>query len=264
MLRALPRVVLVRPRGGANVGSVCRAMMNMGADDLVVVDGRFDLDEAAVMAVHARSVLDRRRDVSSLSEAIAGCSVIVGTTARKGPYRDRSVDIRELAAGLVRAEPAAPAALVFGPEDTGLTNEDVAVCHRLAFVPTTDAYPSLNLAQAVIIVLYELHRARLLDTGVEPSADRTRSSTPSAVEPADAADVEQMFVGLERVLIDVGFLSSDNPGHIMATLRALLGRAGLDERELRILRGVVRQIGWYVEGGREIALAKRERGEKLK
>lgn len=258
----LPRVILVRPRGGANVGSVCRAMMNMGATDLRIVGGDFDITEAQRMAVHARAVLDGRRTCQTLSEAVAGTSLVVGTTARKGPYRDRSVDIREITPELLTQDDALrPAAVVFGPEDTGLTNEDIAGCHRLAFIPTADAYPSLNLAQAVMVVMYELHRARLAATGVAPSAEPSRSEQ---LPGADAGDVEAMFVGLEKALIDVGFLPSDNPDHIMASLRAMVGRAGLDDRELRILRGIVRQLDWYVTGGREVALAKIARGEKIK
>jgi tRNA/rRNA methyltransferase len=235
----------------------------MGGGDLYVVDGAYDTEQAAIMAVHARPVHDARHDVATLQDAIRGCSVVVGTTARRGSYRERSRDVRAAAVDLVRAENqrAAPAAIVFGPEDTGLTNEDVAVCHHLVFIPTTEVYSSLNLAQAVMVVLYEIHRARLDALGAGPSAD----SDPSrSRESADAGAVEEMFTGLERALVDVGFLPSDNPQHIMVTLRALLGRAALDDRELRILRGIIRQIRWYVDGGREIALAKRARGEKLK
>ncbi|TFH23873.1 MAG: RNA methyltransferase [Myxococcales bacterium] len=263
MSQALPRVVLVGPRGGANVGAVCRAIMNMGGGDLYVVDGNYDTEQAAIMAVHARPVHDARRDVTTLREAIRGCSVVVGTTARKGPYRERSRDVRAAAAGLVRAENqgATPVAIVFGPEDTGLTNEDIAVCHDLVFIPTTDAYQSLNLAQAVMVVLYEIHRARLDVPGEESSADPDESSLRLL---ADAGAVEEMFGGLERALVDVGFLPSENPKHIMVTLRALFGRAALDDRELRILRGIIRQIRWYVDGGREVALAKSARGENLK
>jgi len=259
----LPRVVLVRPRGGANVGSVCRAILNMGGGDLYVVDGNYDPEQAAIMAVHARSVHDARHDVATLHEAIGGCSVVVGTTARKGPYRERSRDVRAVAAELVRAEMprAAPAAIVFGPEDTGLTNEDIAVCHDLVFIPTTDVYQSLNLAQAVMVFLYEIHRARLDVPGEDSRAVLVASPSRTL---ADAGAVEEMFVGLERALVDVGFLPSDNPKHIMVTLRALFGRAALDDRELRILRGIVRQIRWYVDGGRDVALAKGARGENLK
>lgn len=263
MTDSRPRVVLVRPRGGANVGSVCRALMNMGGGELYVVDGRFDVDHAARMAVHARPLLDARREVQSLREAIAGCSVVVGTTARGGPYRDRARDVRDVARDLVAGEHGglAAAALVFGPEDTGLTNDDVAACHQLAFIPASEAYPSLNLAQAVMVVLYELHRARLDDVGISPAAFLDRLET---APPADAGDLEDTFAALEQLLLDVGFLSTDNPKHIMATVRSLCGRAALDARELRILRGIIRQMRWYVEGGREVALAKQARGEKLK
>lgn len=254
-----PRIVLVEPQGGANVGAVCRAIKNMEGGRLVTVGGSFDHEQARVMAVHAVDVLEQRMVAASLRDAIAGCGVVVGTTARAGAYRDRTRDIRELAALLLAGE--RPAALVFGPEDSGLANRDIAACHHLAFVATSDAYPSLNLSQAVLLCLYEVHRARLTAAG--------RQASPGQVErgghaPADAAALEDTFDQLERALLEIGFLSTDNPEHIMMSLRGLLGRAALDERELRIVRGIVRQISWFAEGGREVALAKRERGEKLK
>ena len=253
------RVVLVRPRGGANVGAVCRAIKNMGAGELVTVSAEFDREEARRMAVHAADVLDASRDVSRLRDALDGCGLVVGTTARAGAYRERSRDIRALAGEIASAERASADSptglgpvLVFGPEDAGLSNRDIALCHQLASIPTDDAYSSLNLSQAVLVCLYEVLRAR--DGG---PAERP-------VERADAAAVEEMLEALERALVDIGFLATDNPEHVMATIRALLVRGGLDERELRILRGIARQVSWFAGGGYETARAKRERGQKLR
>jgi tRNA/rRNA methyltransferase len=235
----------------------------MGAGRLVIAGAAVDAEAAARMAVHAADVLDDRLEVGALTDAVRGCSVVIGTTARGGPYRARSRDVRELmraaaAATLSAAADASqPVAIVFGPEDTGLTNEDIAVCHHLAFIPTSDAYASLNLAQAVVVALYEFRRALL---------DRADTASPDAGTRthADAGEVEAMFEQLERALLEVGFLSQQNPGHVMATLRALLARAGLDDREVAVLRGVARQIGWFADGGYEVAEAKRRRGEKLR
>jgi tRNA/rRNA methyltransferase len=146
---------------------------------------------------------------------------------------------------------------VFGPEDSGLSNEEIAACHLLAYIPTSADYASLNLAQAAVVCLYEVLRAR-----VAGNVD-ARETKPDGVR-ADAAAVEDMYAALEQALLAIGFLSSDNPRHIMMTLRDVLGRAGLDERELRVLRGVARQISWFAEGGDEVARAKQARGEKLK
>jgi tRNA/rRNA methyltransferase len=254
-------VVLVRPYGGVNVGAVCRAIANTAAGELWIVEPTFDPELARRAAAHAGDVLDARRETASLEEALAGCSLVVGTTARGGAYRSRTRDIRDVAADLVSAERsgAGTPALVFGPEDTGLTNHDIACCHALASIPTDAVYPSLNLAQAAVIALYETFRARAL-------ADVVASTPVTAPVDAraDAAEVESMYGALQEALLGIGFLSEDNPEHIMMTLRGLFGRAGLDERELRVLRGVARQILWFGEGGHEVARRKREFGRKLR
>jgi tRNA/rRNA methyltransferase len=264
------RVVLVGPRGGVNVGAVCRAMKNMGARELVVVAGAFDVEQARVSAVHAADVLDARRETATLRDAIEGCGLVVGTTARKGAFRDRSEDIRSLARELAaapadadggaRAEPL-PSAIVFGPEDTGLRNEDVAICHRLAYIPASDDYASLNLAQAVMICLYEIHRAAL-EEGAR--ATSVGMAAHEGYPAAEAGEIEDALSALERSLVAIGFLPEKGAERVMAGLRSLLTRAGMDERELRIVRGVARQILWFAEGGREVAAGKRARGEKLR
>lgn len=260
-----PRVVLVAPRGGANVGSVCRAMKNMGADALFIVDGCYDRKQARLMAVHGGDVFEARREVASIRDAIEGCGVVVGTTARSGAYRRRSRDVRELARELVGSGRAAagaiagrPLALLFGREDRGLSNQDIAVCHHLVCIPTSPAYTSLNLAQAAMITLYEIYRARLEAAAAAAEHDQSQPM------PADARDFDDAMVALERALLAIGFLSSENPQHIMVTIRAMLGRALPDERELRIVRGIARQLEWFGAGGSEVARDKRERGEKLK
>jgi tRNA/rRNA methyltransferase len=250
------RVVLVRPRNPINIGAACRAMKNMGAGVLYVVEGDFDPEQARPAAVHGSDVLEARREVATLADALVGCSLVVGTTARGGGYRERSRDVRDLAVEIAAAEIADDGlvpALVFGPEDAGLSNRDIALCHRLAFIQTGSDYASLNLAQAVLVCLYEVLRARAM---------RERSSEQTT--RADAAAIEDMYRSLEHALVSIGFLPALNPEHVMMTLRDILGRAGLDERELRVLRGIARQILWFAEGGRETARQKRERGERLK
>ena len=264
----LPRVVLVGPRGGANVGAVCRAIKNMGGGGLAVVAGAFDPAEARAMAVHAGDVFDARMEVETLRDALAGCSTVVGTSSRGGPYRQRSRDIRELAAQLAAEQLTAgarakPLALVFGAEDTGLTNEQVGVCHRLAVIPAADVYRSLNLSQAVMIVLYELMRARESAAG-QSLAGQGAAGGAGGEQVADAAEVEDMYIALEKALTAIGFLSEDGPTAVMAALRNLFGRSGLLKRELKIMRGVARQIKWFAEGGDEVARAKRARGQRLR
>lgn len=266
------RVVLVRPIRGANVGAVCRAIKNMSAGGLHVVDARFDLEQARHAAVHAADVLAAMSEHESLESALEGCSLVVGTTARGGPYRERARDIGIIADEIAGAE-SEPGdlvpALVFGPEDSGLSNDDVARCHGLAYIPTSAEYASLNLAQAAVVCLYEVLRARSArphTAGTRHAAARKAASgDPVTIGGrADAAEVEHMYDALERCLIEIGFLSDDNARHVMMTLRAVFGRSGLDERELSILRGMARQISWFAGGGHEVARRKRERGEKLR
>ncbi len=270
-----PRIILVGSRGGANVGSACRAIKNMSAGALVTVASSFDHAQAKRMAVHGRDVLAASREVETLDEAISGCGLVVGTTARRGAYRVRPRPIREVARELVRWElercrselsPAAPFAFVFGPEDRGLSNDEITLCHRLAYIPTGTEYTSLNLAQAVLTCTYEVLMARIeLEAEAE---DRTAASEIEEVDPdaapADAAEVAEMFRQLERSLVEIGFLDEDRPERIMATLRSLFSRSGLERREVGILRGVARQIGWFATGGAEVARRKRAEGRKLR
>ena len=278
-------MILVAPSGGANVGSVCRAIKNMEAGRLVLVGGSFADADARRMAVHARDVFDARLRVDTLPEALEGCGLIVGTTTRTGAYRSRAEPIRSVARDIVRhhatlddsIDPVPgcedgldgggnvnrrrPVALVFGPEDRGLSNSDIASCHRLAYIPASPEYRSLNLAQAALVCLYEVWMARLESKG---SDGKPLERPGERVEPADARDIETMFVDLEAAFLSIGFLSEQNPGHVMLALRALLARAGMDERELAILRGLARQINWFGKGGYEIAQAKADAGTKLR
>jgi tRNA/rRNA methyltransferase len=248
--------VLVRPRGGLNVGSVARVVKNLAGGDLYIVAGDYDLEQAKLLAVHGDDVFAERREVATLEAALAGTSVVFGTTARSGAYRDRTRDVRELADEIARACIAAesrgglPPALVFGPEDTGLTNDDIARCHELVFVPTSPDYSSLNLSHAVAVVLYEVLRSR---TGV---ADRAEER-PRAWGVADAASLEAAFVDLERGLRAIGFFEDATAAHMMQSIRAMFGRARMDERDVRILRGIAGQIDWFAGAGHRVLAAKR-------
>ncbi len=241
----------------------------MGGGELFVVAPEFDDAGATRMSVHALDVYEARVEVSDLVSALEGCAHVIGTSARTGAYHQRAVDIRELCAqrasdalARVADAEAMPTAFVFGPEDSGLSNEDIRACHALGFIPTSEEYLSLNLAQAVVLTLYEFRRSLADCHDMRSSAnvghgDELRGQT-------DAIQIEAMFAQLEDALMEIGFLSPDNPEHIMATLRAMLSRAAIDPRELSVLRGVARQIRWFADGGREVAIEKRRRGDKLR
>ncbi|MFQ5666649.1 MAG: RNA methyltransferase [Candidatus Binatia bacterium] len=242
------RVVLVRPREAGNVGAAARAMKNMGLRDLALVGPAPTRSFwARAMAVHADDILSRLRRHTSLGEAVAGCGLVVGTTCRRGPYRRTAQAPRAAAPHIVAAAETNPVAIVFGPEDHGLSNEDLKACHHLISIPTAESYSSLNLAQAVLVCCYEL----FLAAAGSPTA-------PRAAMLAPAERVEFMLQRLQAAFLSIGFLSADNPDHIMYAFRRMLGRAQMDERDVRILLALARQIQWFGEGGWRRAVASRE------
>jgi tRNA/rRNA methyltransferase len=247
--------VLVRPLQAGNVGSAARALKNMGLGHLRLVAPKAGAGgrAAATMAVHAGDVLRNARRFDDLGAALADCTLAVGTTCRPGLYRSGVVGVREAAAQLVAEAAGNRVAVIFGPEDTGLVNRDLKFCQRLVTIPTAPEYPSLNLAQAVMLVAYELMMA----------AGAAREM-PVAEPYASAAAVDAMLERLSEALVAIGFLPAENPEHIMFALRAILGRAGIGVRELDILSGIARQIRWFSESGLEAAEAKRRSGKKLR
>jgi tRNA/rRNA methyltransferase len=231
------RVVLVRPKGSGNIGAVARAMKNTGLNDLALVGGgRTRSFWARAMAVHAEDILAGARRFDSIREAVSDCGLVIGTTRRGGLYRSHSQSPRRAArdiVGALRAEQAKPAALLFGPEDHGLSNADLKYCQRLITIPSHSDHPSLNVAQAAMVCLYEIYLASL------------DSIAGEGIERASAESIEALFDRMKKTLSEVGFLNPQNPEHILFGLRRILGRAGLEERDVRILSGLFRQVEWY-------------------
>jgi tRNA/rRNA methyltransferase len=246
--------VLVRPKSPGNIGAAARAIKNMGFSDLrLVAPAVRDPQPEAAMAVHAADLLGAASTYPYLPAALADRTVVIGTTARRGPYRDAAQLLREAAAELNALGGANRVAILFGPEDFGLTNEDLKHCQRLITIPSASAYPSLNLAQAVMLVAYELRLAGL-------------SSGESAERPefAQAAEVDAMINRMTAALIAIGFLPENDPDRIMFAIRAIFGRSGLYPREVEILNGITRQIKWFGEGGVETVAAKRRASRPLR
>jgi len=209
-------------------------MKNMGLVDLVLVMPEpLDVDAAAILAVHARDVLARHRRVDTLADAIGDCGLVVGASGRAGGGHTDPASPRAVAPVILAASTENDVALVFGPEDHGLSNDELMRCHRLLTIPAAAAYASLNLAQAVLICCYELRLA----------ADTTHAN-PEARQLAPAAHGEQMYTALERALHAIGFLHRDNAVHMMRVFRRIFGRAALDEYETRVVLGLARQIDW--------------------
>jgi TrmH family RNA methyltransferase len=228
---ALVDVVLVRPRNPANVAAACRALKNMGLASLRIVgaDPGLGRPEARNLAYGAWELLDTVRFFPSVDEAVADAALVVGTSGREdgsawSPRRLASEGGARAAGGRT--------ALVFGPESTGLTEQELARCHARVRIRADDGQPSLNLAQAVLILAYEV---RLSHEG-EPSVPPAPRASAGALETA--------LRELEEGLVGIGYLNRDNPRAILAELRGLLARAGPTPREASLLRGLARQIRW--------------------
>lgn len=234
------RIVLVRPQVAGNVGAVARIMHNFGLGQLVLVAPQADpLDpEARKLSTRAEHVLRTARIVQHLEEALADCGLAVATSSQQGGLlRKQALGSPEtILPRVVEVLPTAAAALVFGPESTGLSNEAIARCTYLIRIPTEPAYPSLNLAQAVAICVYELHRAWRQCT--EPP--------PATQPPAPWADQERMIDQLRQALEEIHFLYGPKADALMFALRHLLGRARPTAMEVKLLLGLARQIRWYV------------------
>jgi tRNA/rRNA methyltransferase len=234
------RVVLVRPTLAANIGSVARIMRNFGAADLFLVAPHADpvCDEAKKLSTHGESVLHKSRSVGSFGEAVGDCVLVVGTSARLGGlFRHQNLRTpNEAMPEVMAALASGQVAFVFGPEATGLTNEEVSRCHFLLTIPAEESYPVLNIAQAVAICLYELYQAW------------NQHSEPAQVQDiAPLAEQERLFEHLEHALQAIHFLWDERSAAQMHAIRHLLGRAKLSPMEAKILLGVARQIRWYVQ-----------------
>jgi tRNA/rRNA methyltransferase len=234
------RVVLVRTKIAGNLGATARVMRNLGLSELVLVAPEADPADrqARQMATHGEDILRKARIVADLSDAVANCVLVAATSARVGGLmRRQSVGAPDvLMPHLVVAMASGPTALVFGPEPSGLSNAEVTRCHYLIHIPTDETYPSLNLAQAVAICLYELRRTWL-----------RRTAPPAAPPPAAPfADQERLFKSLRTALEEIHFLYGDKADALMHALRHLLGRARPTPMEVDVLLGLARQIRWYV------------------
>jgi tRNA/rRNA methyltransferase len=234
-------IVLVKPQFAGNVGSVGRAMKNMGLSRLILVSPAQDplSAEAKMMATSAKDILEKAEIFSRQKDALAGFRWIAGTSARKGRNRGPFISPREICPKIIGHARSIPVAVLFGPEDRGLTNEELAPCQALISMPTHPQLPSLNLAQAVMIVCYELHMAAL---AYQAGGACAPGPFPKM---AEFQKIEGMYAHLEDLLLRIGFLDPKNPKRIMHTLRRMFGRANLCDRDVAILRGIFRQLEWY-------------------
>jgi tRNA (cytidine32/uridine32-2'-O)-methyltransferase len=227
-MSAAIRIVLVDTSHPGNLGASARAMKNMGLESLVLVRPGSHPDPAsAARASGAADVLARARVVATVDEAIGDCGLVLGTTARQRSAHWRELDARAGAAEITAAASSRPVAILFGGERNGLANEELERCEALIRIPVAADYGSLNLAQAVQIVCYE----------VRVAFDASAPAATGAPWPATADERRALDAHLERVMRASGFLHDGNAGQLGARVRRLIARARPDDGEVRILRG---------------------------
>jgi tRNA/rRNA methyltransferase len=233
------RVVLVSPLYGGNIGAVCRALMNCGMTQLVIAEPRddVDMDEARQRAYRAIDVLENRKEFPTVAEAVADCGLVAGTTARIGLYRAHAKSPREWAPDLLKGAATGPVALLFGPEDKGLSNDHLSLCTQMIQIPSSPMYRSLNLSHAVMICLHEIYVAS------DDFEDAAYEWSPEARN----AQRERMFEMWRETLLEVGFMKEDKAPHMMMGIRRILSRGKLTESDVKILMGMARQCQWAAQ-----------------
>jgi len=231
-------ILLVRPRYPENIGSVARAMKNTGLNRLVVVDGSSPLHrDAYKLASGAEGILERAEEFPSLREAISEMEYVVGSTSRAGKERSPLLTPKNVAEKLIPISEENSIALVFGSEKEGLTNEELSLCHLYVRIPSVESFPSLNLAQAVMVLCYELFQS---------STTNQKETGPLA----SSDHLERMFAHMERTLLAIEFLDAKQPERIMRVLRKIFGRSQMDEREVQIFQGIWSKIDWHLKRGK--------------
>ncbi|MCS6959528.1 MAG: RNA methyltransferase [Pseudanabaenaceae cyanobacterium SKYGB_i_bin29] len=230
------RIVLVETQGALNLGAVARVMKNMGLDRLHLVNplcSPYD-SEAKQMAVHAQDVLAKAQIFPSLPAALTGCQRVLGTCGRS----NNCLTCVSPPQGIAWLQGVGESALVFGAEDRGLSKEELQYCQGVITIPTVAAYPSLNLAQAVAICCYQWRLSQVDDP------------TPPPIVPAPVEAIEGLFSHLERVLLQIGYLYPHTAFARMQKFRKMVQRAQLTQEEVTMLRGILSQVQWAVEGNK--------------
>jgi len=227
-------IVMVRPRYSENIGSASRAMCNMGIKHLIVVSPEnYDLDKVRKLATHAASaVVDKIEIFEDLKTALSPFNYVIGTTARLGGERLGISSPSEIAGKLIEISHKNKVAILFGPEDRGLLNEDIRLCHELVNIPASD-FSSLNVAQAVLIMCYEIFLAG------------TEEKVKFAPRLASRFELDGMYDNVKDMLVRINYINPENPDYWMNKVRHFFTRMELRAGEVSIIRGICRQIDWY-------------------
>ncbi len=228
------RIVLVGTTHPGNIGACARAMKNMGVSDLALVEPlHFPHEEATARASGAVDILENATVVDSLEEAIEDCVYVAGASARSRSIDWPSMDARNGAIRLIEESRHGIVAVVFGPENSGLSNAHLDHCHTLLSIPADPGFSSLNLAMAVQVLTYEMRVAQIANKA--PELER-------GAPLATSEELEYCYAHLEQLLIDAEFLDPDNPRRLMRRLRRLFIKAKPDQNEVNILRGILAAV----------------------
>lgn len=239
------RIVLVNTSHTGNIGSTARAMKTMGLSSLYLVDPVHEPDgQASALAAGAGDVLATAQIVSTLEEAIDGCGLVVGTSARSRTLSWPMLNPRSCGRKAISELPKHPVAIVFGRENNGLTNEELQLCHFHVCIPANPEYSSLNLAAAVQTLCYEMRMAHLES---RDELEFNDGGETAALEELDtdyplAQDIERFYTHLESTLSKTQFIIPQHPGMVMSKLRRLFNRSRPESQELNILRGILSSI----------------------
>ncbi len=232
-------IVLVNTKTPGNIGATARCMMNMGLSRLILVRPPQDENnEAMKLAAGAEKIIGTAMVFPTLKEAVADHGLVVGTTRHASRRRKNIRTPREMAGQIIPLLSGNRVAIVFGREVNGLDKEDFALCHELIVIPSSGAFPSLNLSHAVMIAAYELFLA----------AHSSISSLDERVL-APAEELENFYRHLQMTLEDIGFIGKENKNQMMFSLRQIFSRAQLDQRDVNILRGVLGRMERAVKQG---------------
>jgi TrmH family RNA methyltransferase len=235
-------IVLVRPTRPGNIGAAARAIKNMGLSRLVLVRPTDPLSsDAYTMAYGAHDILERAQIYMTLPQALARTRYVVGTTARIHKGYGKPVPLASAMPDILSRARRYSVAVLFGPEASGLANDEIALCQLLVTIPAGRAHGSLNLAQAVMVVSYEMMRF------TQTHSKRSAAGSAGPREIIDSDQRERFHGELKELLTMIEFVKGTQGAHIQADLRRIFARADLDGRELRILRGIVRQVRWALK-----------------
>jgi len=244
------RIVLVEPSHPGNIGGAARAMKTMGLHRLVLVNPtRYPDPQADWRAAGAQDVLDGARIANDVIEAIADCHYVIGTSTRARAIPWPAVLAKDLGPVLIEQAAEAEIAILFGREDSGLSNEELQRCHTHLQIPSSKEYGSLNLAMAVQVICYEIFQF-VEQTAVQVSAEsQVVQDDVSAIgrriwdkDPASGVQMDKLIEHFEQVMVSSGFVDPANPGNTLTRLRRLFMRQQLDETEVQILRGMLKSV----------------------